>query len=245
MYLPDARFRCTLHSITLKGDDAMPAIAGDHDWIDRFAGLSRLEPRIRDVLTARSQVIRVPRGTVIFGPGKSPDNLLLLLEGTVRVQQLAENGREVVLYRVTAGESCVLTTACMLAYEEYSAEGVAETDIVAAAIPRAVFDELVASSKAFRNFVFSAYSRRMTDLFHVIEDIAFRRMDIRLAQKIIERADTGVLKATHAQLAAELGTAREVISRQLAEFQRRGWIAQGRGTVEILDCDGLRKLAES
>ena len=80
---------------------------------------------------------------------------------------------------------------------------------------------------------------------HVIEDIAFRRMDIRLAQKIIERADTGVLKATHAQLAAELGTAREVISRQLAEFQRRGWIAQGRGTVEILDCDGLRKLAET
>ena len=222
----------------------MPATAGTQDWIDRFAGLSRLEPRIREVLTARSQVIRVPADTVIFGPGKSPDNLLLLLEGTVRVQQLAENGREVVLYRVTAGESCVLTTACMLAYEEYTAEGVAETDIVAAAIPRAVFDELVASSKAFRDFVFSAYSRRMTDLFHVIEDIAFRRMDIRLAQKILERADTGVLKATHAQLAAELGTAREVISRQLAEFQRRGWIAQGRGTVEILDCDGLRGLAE-
>lgn len=223
----------------------MPAIAEQHDWIDRFEGLSRLEPRIRDVLTTRSQVIRVPANTVIFGPGKSPDNMLLLLDGTVRVQQLAENGREVVLYRVTAGESCVLTTACMLAYEDYSAEGVAETEIVAAAIPRAVFDDLVSTSKEFRNFVFRAYSRRITDLFHVIEDIAFRRMDIRLAQKIIERADTGVLKATHAQLAAELGTAREVISRQLAEFQRRGWVAQGRGTVEILDCDGLRKLAES
>jgi CRP/FNR family transcriptional regulator len=184
-------------------------------------------------------------GTTIFGPGKSPDHLLLLLNGTVRVQQLAENGREVVLYRVTAGESCVLTTACMLAYEDYAAEGIAETDIVAAAIPRAVFDDLIASSKEFRNFVFRAYSRRITDLFHVIEDIAFRRMDIRLAQKIIERAEAGVLKATHAQLAAELGTAREVISRQLAEFQRRGWVAQSRGTVEILDGEGLRKLAET
>jgi CRP/FNR family transcriptional regulator len=76
----------------------------------------------------------------------------------VRVQQLAENGREVVLYRVTAGESCVMTTACMLAYEDYSAEGIAETDVTAAAVPRAVFDELVATSKDFRTFVFTAYS---------------------------------------------------------------------------------------
>lgn len=223
----------------------MTALAKTDDWIDRFDGLSKLEPGLRNVLTTRSHVVRLPADSVIFGPGKSPDNLLLLLQGTVRVQQLAESGREVVLYRVTAGESCVLTTACMLAYEDHAAEGIAETEIVAAAIPRGVFDELVASSKEFRNFVFRAYSRRITDLFHVIEDIAFRRMDIRLAQKIIERADTGVLKATHAQLAAELGTAREVISRQLAEFQRRGWIAQSRGVIEIRDCDGLRGLAET
>ena len=223
----------------------MTALAKTDDWIDRLDGLSKLEPGLRNVLTTRSHVVRLPADSVIFGPGKSPDNLLLLLQGTVRVQQLAESGREVVLYRVTAGESCVLTTACMLAYEDHAAEGIAETEIVAAAIPRGVFDELVASSKEFRNFVFRAYSRRITDLFHVIEDIAFRRMDIRLAQKIIERADTGVLKATHAQLAAELGTAREVISRQLAEFQRRGWIAQSRGAIEIRDCDGLRGLAET
>ena len=223
----------------------MTAVVPTEDWINRFDGLSKLEPRLRDVLTTRSQVIRLPADTIIFGPCKSPDHLLLLLQGTVRVQQLAESGREVVLYRATAGESCVLTTACMLAYEDHAAEGVAETEVVAAAIPRGVFDDLVASSKEFRNFVFRAYSRRISDLFHVIEDIAFRRMDIRLAQKIIERADTGVLKATHAQLAAELGTAREVISRQLAEFQRRGWIAQSRGAVEILDCDGLRALSTS
>jgi CRP/FNR family transcriptional regulator len=214
-------------------------------WIDRFKGLSRLQPEVRDVLTGRSQIVRMPEGSVIFGPGKSPENMLLLLEGTVRVQQLAENGREVVLYRVTAGESCVMTTACMLAYEDYSAEGIAETDVVAAAVPRAVFDELVATSKDFRTFVFTAYSRRMTDLFHVIEDIAFRRMDIRLAQKIAERAEGGTVRATHAQLAAELGTAREVISRQLAEFQRRGWVDLGRGTVTILDADALEQLAES
>lgn len=221
----------------------MTTTASRRNWIDRFQGLSKLEPGLRDVLTRRAQVISMPKGSVIFGPGKSPDHLLLLLDGTVRVQQLAENGREVVLYRVTAGESCVLTTACLLAYEDYAAEGIAETDIEAAAIPRAVFDEMIATSKEFRTFVFTAYSRRITDLFHVIEDIAFRRMDIRLAQKIAERAEDGVLRATHAQLAAELGTAREVISRQLAEFQRRGWVELGRGTVQILDAPALKALA--
>jgi CRP/FNR family transcriptional regulator len=221
------------------------ATARTESWIDRFKGLSRLAPDIRRMLTDRSQVVRMPEGTVIFGPGKSPENMLLLLEGTVRVQQLAENGREVVLYRVTAGESCVMTTACMLAYEDYSAEGIAETDVVAAAVPRAVFDELVATSKDFRTFVFTAYSRRMTDLFHVIEDIAFRRMDIRLAERLMARAEDGTLRATHAQLAAELGTAREVISRQLAEFQRRGWVELGRGTVTLVDAPALQRLAES
>ncbi|MEN8838092.1 MAG: Crp/Fnr family transcriptional regulator [Celeribacter marinus] len=216
------------------------------DWIDRFIGLSSLDQKLRDRLITQSQVITVPKGTILFGPGKNPENLLLLLEGTVRVQQTSEGGREMVLYRVHAGESCVLTTACMLAYEDYSAEGVAETEVQAAAIPRRVFDDLVATSKSFRTFVFSAYSRRITDLFHVIEEIAFQKVDIRLAQKLVELADEhATLKATHAQLAAELGTAREVISRQLQEFQRRGWVATARGEVKLLDIDALKSLSES
>lgn len=215
------------------------------DWISRFQGLSRLPERIRGILDSRSTVITMPKGTVIFGPGNSPENLLFLLDGTVRVQQLSENGREIVLYRVQAGESCVMTTACLLAYEDYSAEGVAETDITAAAIPRAVFDDLISQSKEFRTFVFSAYSKRITDLFHVIEDIAFQRMDIRLAQKLLDLKQGVTVKATHQQLAAELGTAREVISRQLSEFQRRDWIKQTRGNVELLDEASIAKLAQS
>lgn len=215
------------------------------DWISRFQGLSRLPERIRGILEARSTVIKMPKGTVIFGPGNSPENLLFLLDGTVRVQQLAENGREIVLYRVQAGESCVMTTACLLAYEDYSAEGVAETDIKAAAIPRSVFDDLISQSKEFRTFVFSAYSKRITDLFHVIEDIAFQRMDIRLAQKLLDLRQGQTVKATHQQLAAELGTAREVVSRQLSEFQRRDWIKQTRGNVELLDEASIAKLAQS
>jgi len=214
------------------------------DWIAQFPGLSRLEPAVRDVVTRKSAVIAVPEGTVIFGAGKSRENLLLLLEGRVRVRQVSEGGREIVLYRVEAGQSCVMTTACMLAHEDYSAEGIAETDMRAVVIPRAVFDDLVSQLMTFRNFIFTAYSRRITDLLRVIEDIAFQRVDIRLAQKLLELVrGTDQIKATHQQLSVELGTAREVISRQLGEFQRRDWIGQSRGSVDLIDRAGLEKLA--
>jgi CRP/FNR family transcriptional regulator len=216
------------------------------DWISKFPGLSKLEQPIREKLIAESKIITVPVGTVIFGPGKAPENLLLLLGGTIRVQQTSENGREIVLYRVTAGESCVLTTACLLAYEDYSAEGIAETDVEAVAVPRGVFDQLIAQSDVFRRFVFSAYSRRITDLFFIIEEVAFQRMDIRLAHKILELHGTNAtLHMTHQQLAAELGTAREVISRLLQEFQRRQWIEIGRGEIRIRNREALSELASA
>ncbi len=214
------------------------------DWIDRFPGLAGLAPDLRDRILGASRILNIKAGTLIFGPGKAPDHLLLLLEGTVRVAKRGEGGREIVLYRVNAGESCVLTTACLLAYEDYTAEGVAETDVQAAAIPRAVFDELMARSPDFRNFVFTAYSRRITDLFEVIDAVAFQRMDVRLAQRLGQLgAATGLVRATHQDLADELGTAREVVSRILQEFQRREWIAQTRGEIRLLRPAALGELA--
>lgn len=215
-------------------------------WIDRFPGLAKLDEPLRQVLLDRSHGVELPAGTVIFGPGKAPENLLLLLEGTVRVQQVSENGREIVLYRVQSGESCVLTTACLLAYEDYRAEGLAETAIRAVAIPRAVFEDLIASSSLFRRFVFTAYSKRITDLFLVIEEVAFKRIDIRLAQKLLELGrSAGHVHLTHHQLATELGSAREVISRQLQEFQRKGWISATRGDVRLTDIQALDHFAKA
>ena len=218
----------------------------DTSWIDKFAGLARLPAEIRAELEAGSRIVSVPAGTQVFAPGQSADNLLLLLEGTVRVQQRSETGREVFLYRVQAGESCVLTTACMLAFEDYSADGIAETDVRAVAIPRTTFDTLVARSPVFREFVFNAYSRRITDLFTLIDDIVFQRMDVRLAARLLELADKAdVVHATHAVLATELGTAREVISRTLSEFHRRGWVEQSRGEVHLTGRSGLEQMVRS
>ena len=205
-------------------------------WITLFPGLARLDADAKNLLITRSRIVDVPKGAMIFGPGKSPENMLFLLNGTVRVQQVSETGHEIVLYRIHAGQSCVLTTACLLAYEDYSAEGIAETDVRAVAVPRDVFDDLVAPSKSFRDFVFAAFSKRITDLFLTIDEVAFQRIDVRLADTLLQLAgDQDQISTTHQQLSVELGTAREVISRQLQEFQRRGWIAQERGKVILLD----------
>lgn len=218
----------------------------DANWIDKFAGLKQLPAEIRAELVRGSRIVSVPEGTEVFAPGQSADNLLLLLDGTVRVQQLSETGREVFLYRVHAGESCVLTTACMLAFEEYAAYGIAETDVRAVAIPRGTFDALAGRSEVFRSFVFTAYSRRITDLFSLIDSIVFQRMDVRLAARLLELADAGgTVHATHQVLSTELGTAREVISRTLAEFQRRGWVTQKRGAVHLEDRIALEDLCSS
>jgi CRP/FNR family transcriptional regulator len=215
-----------------------------NDWTEHFPGLRKLEPDVARPLVESSKVVNLPGGTRIFGPGQAPEAYLLLLKGIVRVQQVSEAGREIVLYRVSAGESCALTTACLMGYEEYQAEGIAETDVEAVAIPRSTFDQMIAISAAFRRFVFTAFSVRITNLFRVIEDVAFSRIDVRLAQRLLTLCGKSHhIEFTHQKLAAELGTAREVISRQLNEFQRRGWIATSRGAIDVINADGLRQLA--
>ncbi|OAN83597.1 Crp/Fnr family transcriptional regulator [Jannaschia sp. EhC01] len=214
------------------------------DWTQRFTGLSRLPDHVRNVLLRDGKILRSKKGDQIFGAGHVPQNLLFLLSGTVRVSQTSEGGREIVLYRVEAGQSCVMTTACMLAHEAYLAEGVAETDVTAIALPKATFDALVSAEPVFRDFILAAYAHRMTGLFKIIEDVAFGRIDMRLAARLLDLAGTSeTVSATHQALATELGTAREVVSRQLHEFQRRGWLEQQRGLVRILDRDALQDLA--
>jgi CRP/FNR family transcriptional regulator len=214
--------------------------------IQRPPFLDHLPEDLQAQIMRHARQQRVKAGTEIFGPGKPAQNLYLLVSGTLRVQKLAESGREMVLYRVHAGESCILTTACLLAHEDYAATGIAETDLEVIAVPQTVFDELIATSEAFRGLIFKAYSRRITDLLTVIEEVAFRRVDLRLAAKLIDLAGDGdEVRATHQDLAIELGTAREVVSRQLQDFQRRGWLALSRGTLTITNRDALARFAQS
>jgi CRP/FNR family transcriptional regulator len=185
------------------------------DWIEAFPSLRDLSEDTRCRLLAGCSIIELSEGSRIFGPGQAPENFLMLLDGLIRVQQVAANGREIVLYRVAAGETCALTTACLLGYEEYHAEAIAETDIRAAVIRRGSFDELIASSSEFRRFVFTTFSLRVTSIFRLIEEVIFSRVDVRLAQ-LLAKSSSASIHATHQSLANELGSAREVISRLLS-----------------------------
>lgn len=214
------------------------------DWIDAFPDLADLPADDRRYLIEHAAVVRVPAGQSVFAPGKKPDGFMLITAGTVRVQQTDESGREIVLYRVSAGESCVMTTTCLISDEDYLAEGVTETDVEAVVLSKASFDAIMGRSAEFRRLVFTKYAARMSDLQRLVEDIAFTRMERRLAHKILELAgDDGDLALTHQDLAAELGTAREVISRQLKDIARRGWIETTRGHVRVLDRDALARMA--
>jgi CRP/FNR family transcriptional regulator len=214
--------------------------------IDDLPFFRHLSDTLKAHLRQHARHRRIAEGTEVFGPGKPADNLYLLVSGILRVQKLAESGREMVLYRVHAGESCILTTACLLAHEDYAATGIAETDLEVIAIPQSIFDELVATSADFRNLIFKAYAQRMTDLLTVIEEVAFRRIDLRLAAKLLELAgETDGVHATHHDLAVELGTAREVVSRQLQEFQRRGWLVLARGELTITNREALHQFARA
>jgi CRP/FNR family transcriptional regulator len=160
------------------------------------------------------------------------------------VQALSTGGREVVLYRVTDGQSCVITTACLISGEAYPAQGVAETATAGLLLPQADFNAVLDKSAAFRRFVFANQGQRLSDLIQRIEDVAFGRVDARLARHLVDRSQRhgGTLVATHQQLARELGTAREVVSRQLKGFEKQGWIRVLRGSVEVLQPQSLARL---
>lgn len=215
------------------------------EWIERFAELAALPPQDREYLIERAAKVALPAGTTVFAPGVAAESFLLILSGTVRVQQVSPGGREIVLYRVTGGETCIMTTSCLLADENYVADGVTETDVEAVAIPKAAFEQALAQSPGFRRLVFADYSRRISDLMHVVEEVAFERLDKRLAQRLLARAGTGsIVPATHHDLATDLGSAREVVGRLLKELERRGWVALSRGSIELRDPDKLKALAE-
>jgi CRP/FNR family transcriptional regulator, anaerobic regulatory protein len=210
--------------------------------MDAFPALRALDEAGREIV-ASARVVELPAGTTVFRHGDRCQNYLLMLSGSVRVQKGSEGGREIVLYRVEAGEGCVLTTSCLLAHEHYPAEGVTETDARALAIPAERFEEGLALSPGFRNFVFASYGRRIADLIVLVEEVAFGRIDCRLAHWLLEHtgADGGIAH-THQELATELGTAREVVSRQLKEFERRGWVKLHRGRIDLLNRAALARL---
>jgi CRP/FNR family transcriptional regulator len=213
-------------------------------WLQHFPALQTIEDPEGLAVLRTANEIRVPSDTTVFHSGDACQNYLLVIEGSVRVQQVSTSGREIVLYRVGPGQSCVLTTTCLLATERYVAEGITETPVHAIAIPAAQFQRGVNASAGFRRFVFAAFGQRLSSLMQLVEEVAFGKLDARLAKRLLTLSDGHPrLAMTHQELAIELGTAREVVSRMLKEFEKQGWVRLQRGILEILDRQALQHLA--
>ncbi|WP_127107429.1 Crp/Fnr family transcriptional regulator [Pararhodobacter zhoushanensis] len=186
----------------------------------------------------------LPDGAHLFSPGDRPQGFAMVLSGRIEVSLTGPNGREILLYAVEPGQSCIQTTLGLLGDDAYSGEAVCIGPVRVAVIPGALFHALMARSEAFRGFVFHALATRMNDMTQLLERVAFTRVEARLAGALLDLGGhEGIVEATHADLAARIGSAREVVSRRLEAMAKRGMVSTDRGRVALLDPAALRRLA--
>jgi CRP/FNR family transcriptional regulator len=194
---------------------------------------------------AKAAVYRkVQAGTVLFSERSPCAGFPLILAGTVRVLQRYPNGRELQLYRVKPGESCLLSGSCLLGQTEYDATGIAETDVELLVLPPAEFNALIDGDETFRRHVFALFGERLAAVLQIVEAVAYQKLDQRLAALLAGKPGREV-NATHQALADELGSVREIVSRLLRSFEDRGWVELGRERITIVDREALAALAAS
>ena len=191
-------------------------------------------------LGERAHLMRLPAGTTVFDERQACQGFPFVLTGSIRVFKAAPSGRELPLYRVAPGETCVISSACLLGQTPYNARGVTESETTLLVLPNADFQALLAEP-TFRDFIFQLFSERIAELMQLIEEVAFRKLDQRLAALLLGKGQR--LHTTHQQLADELGSVREIVSRLLKGFAAQGLVALSREQVEILDAAGLRRVA--
>jgi len=215
------------------------------DWISQFPELVAISDPAWNRAAASAHVMRAPPGYVLFRDGNVCKGYVLVISGSVRVQKMDADGHEILLYRVEDGQSCMLTTICLIGDQDYPAEGVAENDVELVMLPSDTFRSALADSAAFRAFVMRSIGHRIADLMTLIEDVAFGRMDVRIARMLASRGQSSeVIRATHQEIATELGTAREVVSRVLKDFERHGWLKLERMKISILDIGAVKAVAQ-
>ncbi len=227
-----------------------PAWRGD--LLRHYPALGTLPAGLTTLLHARGRAVSAPAGAIAFDEHSPCEGLTLLTRGAVRVMRSSPQGREILLYRVHPGESCILTVCCLIGRASYAARGVIESDITGVHVPAGLFDTLVAEAPAFRAFVFELFGARVAALMQLVEEVAFHRLDARIAALLLRGfAGSGAtdLAITHQDLADQVGSAREIVSRTLESLQQRGAIALGRGRLSLVDtailAEAARELAAS
>ena len=202
--------------------------------------LKRANASLINELKQHAIFAKIPAGHDVFVDGDRVDGIALLLSGVVRVYKIGETGREITLYRFGLGESCILSANAIMSQKSFPAIATVEEDAEAVMIPADIFREWVNKYELWREFVFDLLSERLSTVMTVVDEVVFRRMDRRVASFLLNQAKVqNPIRVTHQEIAAELGSSREVISRILEDFSREDIINSGRGTIEVLEFDEL------
>ena len=173
--------------------------------------------------------------------------LPLVLSGRARVYKMGDQGREITLYRITPGESCILTASCILGDQDFPAFAVADRNVEMLLVPSRAVRQWMHDHPAWRQFVFQLIARRLAAVIETVDEVTFQRLDARLAAYLLDQyqeAEGDALHVTHEIIASELGSSREVISRQLKTFEREELVTLGRGMITVNNPAGLRRVAQ-
>jgi CRP/FNR family transcriptional regulator len=224
------------------------ASASKREILAKTPFFTEAPPVLRKALLEEASVVRIEVGEYFLREGDTCANFALVISGRIRVFKLGENGHEILLYHVGPGEACPLNVSCILSDRPVPAMARVEETLQAIVVPASAFRAWVAEHESLRTFVFQMFSTRLMEVMSLVEEVAFRRMDQRLAHRLAEllleeRPKGGSVEITHADIAADLGTAREVVSRLLKEFERLGAIRLSRGRILLRDGALLRDLA--
>lgn len=203
------------------------------EFTQLFPGF-RLQPELTTQLLAQARRHSFAAGTHLYWEGDTCSGIAFLLAGAIRVYKCGESGREITLYEIGPGETCILNASCILGNKSYPANAVTICGGEFILVPAHDFRRLLGSHEAMRDFVFSLLSERLGEVMELVNEVAFRRMDERLLEYLVEKSGDGVLLATHQKIASDLGTSREVVSRLLKDLERQGKLSLARNSISLL-----------
>jgi len=211
------------------------------ELIQKVPSLSALPIDALTKISKHASLISIKSGTTLFDCGSSCEMLPLVISGSIRVFKRSETSREISLYRVNKDELCIITLSCLLGGETYPATGITDTDISAITIPRAIFLELISVQPEFRDIVFHLFAERLSGLMQLVDEITFKKLDQRLAAFLAQHGP--IIEESHQDIADELGSVREIISRLLKQFEENNWVKLSRKRIEITNPEALNALS--
>lgn len=223
----------------------MPADSSSLDsLLPLFPSLNGLDAPLAGELAGGLHWLEAARDSQLFAAGDPCSAFPLLVSGEVGVVRSTPDGHEIELYRIRPGESCIVSTSCLLGETLYPARGLALSDVRIAAMPHLLFDRLITEHLPFRRYVFELFAERLALMMQRIEDLAFRSLGRRIANLMVS-SDTDSLAITHERLAAQIGASREAVSRALKKLEEAGCITLARGRIVVRDRARLSAAAET